>query len=174
MRVSDAISMQAAEAAITRVLGQRHGTRDFYMSNNAQIRKSIEQTTGILTMMISSIAAIALVVGGIGVMNIMLVSVTERTREIGVRMAVGARRGDILQQFLIESVLVCLLGGVLGIVVALGLGLAMELARVGFNLVFSFASILAAFACSSAIGVGFGFLPARRAAQLDPVEALIR
>jgi len=174
VRVSDAISMQAAEAAITRVLGQRHGMRDFYMSNNAQIRRSIEQTTGILTMMISSIAAIALVVGGIGVMNIMLVSVTERTREIGVRMAVGARRGDILQQFLIESVLVCLLGGVLGIVVALGLGLAMELARVGFNLVFSFASILAAFACSSAIGVGFGFLPARRAAQLDPVEALIR
>lgn len=125
-------------------------------------------------MMISSIAAIALVVGGIGVMNIMLVSVTERTREIGVRMAVGARRSDILQQFLIESVLVCLLGGMLGIDVALALGAELELANVGFSLVFSANSILAAFACSSLIGIGFGFLPARRAAQLDPVEALVR
>ncbi len=174
VRVSDAISMEAAEQAIARLLTRRHGSTDFYMSNNAQIRRSIEQTTGILTMMISSIAAIALVVGGIGVMNIMLVSVTERTREIGVRMAVGARRSDILQQFLIESVLVCLLGGVLGIGVALALGAAMELADAGFSLVFSVNSILAAFVCSSLIGVGFGFLPARRAAQLDPVEALVR
>ncbi|MDT3487015.1 MacB family efflux pump subunit [Stenotrophomonas maltophilia] len=174
VRVSDAISMEAAEQAIARLLTRRHGSTDFYMSNNAQIRESIEQTTGILTMMISSIAAIALVVGGIGVMNIMLVSVTERTREIGVRMAVGARRSDILQQFLIESVLVCLLGGLLGIGVALALGAALEVAKVGFSLVFSVHSILAAFACSSLIGIGFGFLPARRAAQLDPVEALVR
>ncbi|WP_425518197.1 MacB family efflux pump subunit [Stenotrophomonas indicatrix] len=174
VRVSDAISMDAAEQAIARLLTRRHGSTDFYMSNNAQIRHSIEQTTGILTMMISSIAAIALVVGGIGVMNIMLVSVTERTREIGVRMAVGARRSDILQQFLIESVLVCLLGGVLGIGVALLLGAVLALADVGFSLVFSANSIIAAFACSSLIGIGFGFLPARRAAQLDPVEALVR
>ncbi|KAF1016259.1 MAG: Macrolide export ATP-binding/permease protein MacB [Stenotrophomonas maltophilia] len=174
VRVSDSTSMQAAETAIAGLLTRRHGSRDFYMSNKAQIRESIEQTTGILTMMIGSIAAIALVVGGIGVMNIMLVSVTERTREIGVRMAVGARRSDILQQFLIESVLVCLLGGVLGIGVALALGLVLELADVGFSLVFSATSIIAAFACSSLIGVGFGFLPARRAAQLDPVGALIR
>jgi len=174
VRVDDATPMDAAQEAITRLLTMRHGTEDFFLSNSAEIRETIEQTTRTMTLLIGAIAAIALLVGGIGVMNIMLVSVTERTREIGVRMAVGARRGDILQQFLIESVLVCLLGGVLGIVVALGLGLAMELARVGFNLVFSFASILAAFACSSAIGVGFGFLPARRAAQLDPVEALIR
>ncbi|CAM4184619.1 macrolide ABC transporter permease/ATP-binding protein MacB [Stenotrophomonas lactitubi] len=174
VRVSDAISMEAAEQAIARLLTRRHGSTDFYMSNNAQIRQSIEQTTGILTMMISSIAAIALVVGGIGVMNIMLVSVTERTREIGVRMAVGARRSDILQQFLIESVLVCLLGGVLGIGVALLLGAVLALADVGFSLVFSASSIIAAFACSSLIGIGFGFLPARRAAQLDPVEALVR
>ncbi|MBH1405057.1 MacB family efflux pump subunit [Stenotrophomonas maltophilia] len=174
VRVSDAISMEAAEQAIGRLLTRRHGSTDFYMSNNARIRESIEQTTSILTMMISSIAAIALVVGGIGVMNIMLVSVTERTREIGVRMAVGARRSDILQQFLIESVLVCLLGGVLGIGVALALGAALELADAGFSLVFSVNSILAAFACSSLIGVGFGFLPARRAARLDPVEALVQ
>ncbi|WP_313437278.1 MacB family efflux pump subunit [Stenotrophomonas sp.] len=174
VRVSDSVGMQAAEASIRRLLERRHGRQDFYMSNNAQIRQSIEQTTRILTMMISSIAAIALVVGGIGVMNIMLVSVTERTREIGVRMAVGARRSDILQQFLIESVLVCLLGGILGIAVALALGAVLALADVGFSLVFSAASILAAFACSSLIGIGFGFLPARRAAQLDPVEALVR
>ena len=174
VRVSDIVGMQAAEASISRLLQRRHGRTDFYMSNNAQIRQSIEQTTRILTLMISAIAAIALVVGGIGVMNIMLVSVTERTREIGVRMAVGARRSDILQQFLIESVLVCLLGGVLGIAVALALGAVLALADIGFTLVFSAASIVAAFACSSLIGIGFGFLPARRAAQLDPVEALVR
>ncbi|MEG2804730.1 MacB family efflux pump subunit [Stenotrophomonas sp.] len=173
VRVDDAVSMKAAEQDITRLLARRHGRSDFYMSNNAQIRQSIEQTTGILTMMISSIAAIALVVGGIGVMNIMLVSVTERTREIGVRMAVGARRSDILQQFLIESVLVCLLGGLLGIGLALALGAVLALADVGFSLVFSANSIIAAFACSSLIGIGFGFLPARRAAQLDPVDALV-
>ncbi|HYQ22323.1 MacB family efflux pump subunit [Stenotrophomonas sp.] len=174
VRVSDTVGMQTAEASINRLLQRRHGRTDFYMSNNAQIRQSIEQTTRILTLMISAIAAIALVVGGIGVMNIMLVSVTERTREIGVRMAVGARRSDILQQFLIESVLVCLLGGVLGIGVALALGAVLALADIGFTLVFSAASIVAAFACSSLIGIGFGFLPARRAAQLDPVEALVR
>ena len=174
VRVADTITMEAAESAITRLLVQRHGRQDFYLANNAQIRRSIEQTTGILTMMISSIAAIALLVGGIGVMNIMLVSVTERTREIGVRMAVGARRSDILQQFLIESVLVCLLGGVLGIALALALGVVLALADVGFNLVFSAGSIVAAFVCSSVIGIGFGFLPARRAARLDPVEALVR
>jgi len=174
VRVSDAISMEAAEQAIARLLARRHGSTDFYMSNNAQIRQSIEQTTGILTMMISAIAAIALVVGGIGVMNIMLVSVTERTREIGVRMAVGARRSDILQQFLIESVLVCLLGGMLGIAVALLLGAVLALADVGFSLVFSAGAVILTKACSSLIGIGFGFLPARRAAQLAPVEALVR
>ncbi|RIX83179.1 MacB family efflux pump subunit [Acidovorax cavernicola] len=174
VRVSESVSMQTAERAVTRLLKHRHGTQDFYMNNSAQIRETIEQTTRTLTMMIGAIAAIALVVGGIGVMNIMLVSVTERTREIGVRMAVGARRSDILQQFLIESVLVCLLGGALGVGLALGLGLLLELADVGFSLVFSATSIVAAFACSSLIGVAFGFLPARNAAQLDPVEALIR
>ncbi len=174
VRISDDIPMSTAEQAITGLLTRRHGSQDFFTSNNTQIRETIEQTTGILTMMISSIAAIALVVGGIGVMNIMLVSVTERTREIGVRVAVGARRSDILQQFLIESVLVCLLGGVLGIIMALGLGMLLELADVGFGLVFSAASIVAAFVCSSLIGIVFGFLPARSAARLDPVEALIR
>ena len=107
-------------------------------------------------------------------MNIMLVSVTERTREIGVRMAVGARQSDIRQQFLIEAVLVCLLGGVLGIALALAIGWAFKTFGASFPLIFSTASIVAAFACSTVIGIAFGFLPARSAAQLDPVDALAR
>jgi macrolide transport system ATP-binding/permease protein len=173
VRVADATPMSAAEQAITRLLKLRHGLQDFYLNNSAQIRETIEQTTRTMTLMIGSIAAIALVVGGIGVMNIMLVSVTERTREIGVRMAVGARRSDIMQQFLIESVLVCLLGGTLGVLLALTLGWVLESTGV-FTLVFSVTSIVVAFTCSSLIGIVFGYLPARSAAQLDPVEALVR
>jgi len=115
-----------------------------------------------------------LLVGGIGVMNIMLVSVTERTQEIGVRMAIGARQSDILQQFLIEAMLVCLIGGVLGVLIALGLGLAADLMGLGLQMSFSVASIVLAVACSTLIGITFGFLPARNAARLDPVQALAR
>nr|WP_249910452.1 MacB family efflux pump subunit [Pseudomonas fulva] len=174
VRVADNMSMSAAENAIGSLLERRHGTRDFYMSNSEQIRETIEKTTGTMRVMIGAIAAIALVVGGIGVMNIMLVSVTERTREIGVRMAVGARQSDIQQQFLIESVIVCLLGGMAGVGVALTLGAALDAAQIGFSLVFSTTSIISAFACSSLIGIVFGFMPARSAARLDPVEALSR
>ncbi|MFT4198822.1 MAG: MacB family efflux pump subunit [Pseudoxanthomonas sp.] len=174
VRVSDATPMDAAEAAVTRLLKLRHGVDDVYLSNSAEIRETIEKTTRTMTLMIGSIAAIALVVGGIGVMNIMLVSVTERTREIGVRMAVGARQGDIMQQFLIEAVLVCLIGGLIGVLSALVLGWVFEAAGASFNMVFSTGSIVAAFACSSLIGVVFGFMPARNAARLDPVEALAR
>ena len=174
VRVSDDTPMDAAEQAVTQLLKLRHGTEDFFLSNSAEIRETIEKTTRTMTLMIGAIAAIALVVGGIGVMNIMLVSVTERTREIGVRMAVGARQSDIMQQFLIEAVLVCLLGGVLGIALALALGWVFEAAGGSFSMVFSTGSIVAAFACSSLIGVIFGFLPARNAAQLDPVDALAR
>jgi len=113
-------------------------------------------------------------VGGIGVMNIMLVSVTERTQEIGVRMAVGARQSDILRQFLIEAVLVCLIGGVLGVGIALLIGVAFDKMGGSFNMVYSYGSIVAAFGVSTLIGVVFGFLPARSAAQLDPVDALSR
>lgn len=174
VRVSDDTPMDAAEQAVTRLLMRRHGTEDFFLSNSAEIRETIESTTRTMTLMISAIAAIALVVGGIGVMNIMLVSVTERTREIGVRMAVGARQSDIMQQFLIEAVLVCLLGGLLGIALALALGWLFEATGSGYTLVFSTTSIAAAFGCSSLIGIVFGFLPARNAARLDPVEALAR
>ncbi len=174
VRVSDEVSMAAAEQAITQLLSQRHGRQDFFVSNIDSVRQTVEQTTRTMTLLVSSIALISLVVGGIGVMNIMLVSVTERTREIGVRMAVGARQGDILQQFLIEAVLVCLLGGLLGVLLAVALGGVF--ARVGgnFQMVYSVTSMVVAFACSTLIGVAFGFLPARNAARLDPVEALAR
>jgi macrolide transport system ATP-binding/permease protein len=174
VRVADGISMSAAEQAITKLMTLRHGRQDFFLNNIAQIRETIESTTRTMTLLIGAIAAIALVVGGIGVMNIMLVSVMERTKEIGVRMAVGARQGDILQQFLIEAVLVCLIGGVFGVLLALGLGLAFKMLVADFSMVFSTSSIVAAFVCSTLIGIVFGFLPARNAARLDPVEALAR
>jgi macrolide transport system ATP-binding/permease protein len=117
---------------------------------------------------------ISLLVGGIGVMNIMLVSVIERTGEIGLRMAVGARRGDILQQFLIEASLVCCVGGLLGIGLALAIGTGFGLAGSPVRFVYSVEAFAAAIACSTLIGVTFGFLPARNAARLDPVEALAR
>jgi macrolide transport system ATP-binding/permease protein len=174
VRVADNTPMSAAEQAITKLLELRHGRKDFFLNNTSEIRETIEATTRNITMLIGAIAAIALIVGGIGVMNIMLVSVTERTKEIGVRMAVGARQGDILQQFLIEAVLVCLIGGLLGVSLALGLGWLLQTAGGPIAMIFSTASIIAAFACSTLIGVVFGFLPARNAARLDPVDALAR
>ncbi len=175
VRVADDTPMSAAQGAIERLITMRHGKKDFFLNNTDEIRQTIEQTTRTMTLLISSIAIISLIVGGIGVMNIMLVSVTERTKEIGVRMAVGARKSDILQQFLIEAVLVCLIGGGIGVALALGLGVVVgQLGGGSFTMVYSTASIVAAFACSTLIGVVFGFLPARSAAQLDPVEALAR
>ena len=173
--IDNNISSSAAESAISELMESRHGTDDFRIRNSDSIRQTIESTTAALTLLISSIAIISLIVGGIGVMNIMLVSVTERTNEIGVRMAVGARQSDIMQQFLIEAVLVCILGGLLGIGMAFAIGELIN--RVGgdsFKVIYSSTSIIAAFVCSTLIGVVFGFLPARNAAKLDPVEALSR
>lgn len=174
VRVADQTPMSAAEQAITKLVQLRHGRKDFFLNNTSQIRETIEATTRNIALLIGAIAAIALVVGGIGVMNIMLVTVTERTKEIGVRMAVGARQGDILQQFLIEAVLVCVIGGGLGVAMALSLGALIGAASEGFSMIFSTTSIVAAFLCSTLIGVMFGFLPARNAARLDPVDALAR
>jgi macrolide transport system ATP-binding/permease protein len=174
VRVKDGAPMQAAEQGIKNLLTRRHRLKDFFIMNTDTIRKTIESTTQTMSLLISAIAVISLVVGGIGVMNIMLVSVTERTREIGVRMAVGARRSDILSQFLIEAVLVCLLGGVLGILLALGVGVAVSLSGSSYTLVYSTASMVLAFVCSTLIGVIFGYLPARSASRLDPVDALVR
>lgn len=157
------------------LLEQRHGAQDVFTQNSDSIRETIQQTTATMTLLISAIAIISLVVGGIGVMNIMLVSVTERTQEIGVRMAVGARQSDILQQFLIEAILVCLLGGILGVLLSLGIGQIIgHFAKGIIEMSYSTTSIIAAFVCSSLIGIVFGFLPARNAAQLDPVAALAR
>jgi macrolide transport system ATP-binding/permease protein len=174
VRVSDSASNAAAEQGISKLLTQRHGSTDFFLMNTDSIRKTIEQTTQTITLLISSIALISLLVGGIGVMNIMLVSVTERTGEIGVRMAVGARQGDILRQFLIEAVLVCLIGGGLGVGLAVLGGLLFDQLSSDFSMVISGTAIAGAFGVSTLIGVVFGFLPARNAARLDPVEALAR
>jgi macrolide transport system ATP-binding/permease protein len=127
-----------------------------------------------LALLVASIAGISLFVGGIGVMNIMLVAVSERINEIGVRMAVGARQSDILQQFLIESILVCLIGGVLGVLIAGGFGLLFAQFSTKLQLIYSPVSIVVALLCSSLIGIGFGFMPARNASRLDPVVALAR
>ena len=174
VRISDSASPAAAEKSIVKLLTQRHGSKDFFILNSDSIRKTIESTTRTMTLLVSMIALISLAVGGIGVMNIMLVSVTERIQEIGVRMAVGARQGDIMRQFLIEAVLVCLLGGVLGIGLALGIGVLFASFGGSFQMHYSMTSIVVACTCSTLIGIIFGFLPARNAARLDPVEALAR
>ncbi|MBU2932099.1 MacB family efflux pump subunit [Vibrio cyclitrophicus] len=174
VRVSDEVSSTAAEQAIINLIKMRHGVEDFFTVNTDTVRENIEQTSSTMTLLISAIAFISLVVGGIGVMNIMLVSVTERTREIGIRMAVGARQADILRQFLIEAVLVCLCGGALGIGLAYAVGLIVSSTSSGLSMIYSTNSIIAAFICSTLIGVLFGFLPARNAAKLNPVDALSR
>ncbi|WP_057621663.1 MacB family efflux pump subunit, partial [Yersinia intermedia] len=157
VRVNDDIDLANAEQGVTKLLTQRHGTLDFFVMNTDSIRQTIEKTTSTMTLLVSMIAVISLVVGGIGVMNIMLVSVTERTKEIGVRMAVGARASDIMQQFLIEAVLVCLLGGCLGVILSLAIGLIFSQFSSNFSMVYSTTSIMMAFICSSLIGVIFGF-----------------
>ncbi len=172
VQVSDDTDAAIAEQAVTALLTQRHGTRDFYILNTDDIRQTITSTTQTLTLLIAAIAVISLLVGGIGVMNIMLVSVSERVSEIGVRMAVGARRADILRQFLIEAVLVCIIGGTLGVLSSLGFGLLFSAFSGNFAMVYSTTPIVAAFVCSTLIGVVFGYLPARNASKLDPVAAL--
>ncbi len=174
VRISDDVDPGNVEAAVSRLIERRHGAKDFFLTNSATIRETIEATTQTLTLLISSVAVISLIVGGIGVMNIMLVSVTERTKEIGVRVAVGARRSDILSQFLIEAILVCLVGGVMGVMLALGISALFNWLSPDFKMIFSSGSIIVAFACSTLIGIVFGFLPARNAAKLDPIEALAR
>ncbi|MBP2167790.1 macrolide transport system ATP-binding/permease protein [Erwinia toletana] len=174
VRIKDNIDLAVAEQGVTKLLQQRHGSKDFFIMNTDSIRNAIESTTNTMTLLVAAIALISLLVGGIGVMNIMLVSVTERTREIGVRMAVGARASDIMQQFLIEAVLVCLTGGIIGVLLALLPGVLLAQSSSSFAMIYSPFSIIAAFICSSLIGVLFGFFPARRAARMDPIHALER
>lgn len=172
VKLEDGADFQAVEKSLTELLVARHGSKDFFMQNSDSIKQTVESATGTMTLLISSIALISLVVGGIGVMNIMLVSVTERTREIGVRMAIGARRSNILQQFLIEAVLICLIGGVTGVLLSGLIGVLFNHFVSDFPMSFSTWSIVGAVLCSSVIGVAFGFMPASRAAKLNPIEAL--
>ena len=174
VQVEDGHDMTDAQNRINALLLERHGTQDFFLQNSDTIRSTITSTARTLTLLVAAIAVISLVVGGIGVMNIMLVSVTERTREIGVRIAIGARRSDIVAQFLIEAVLVCLVGGILGVALALGGGALIGWLSDSIRLSFSMLSIAVAFLSSTLIGVAFGYLPARSAAELDPVVALAR
>ena len=170
VEVADVTRIDETQAAITRLLIERHRAEDFQIRNMASILDTVSETQGTLTLLLGAIAAISLVVGGIGVMNIMLVSVTERTREIGVRMATGARMRDILLQFNSEAVVVCGIGGLLG--VGLGLALGTLAQSLGVPVIFALEPALMAFGCAFLTGLVFGFLPARKAARLDPVVAL--
>lgn len=172
VKVKDEVESQTAEKSLTDLLTQKHGKKDFFIMNSDTIKQTIESTTNTMTLLISSIALISLVVGGIGVMNIMLVSVTERTKEIGVRMAIGAKQHNILQQFLIEAILICLLGGVIGILLASAIIFGFNYWGSNFKMVFSGDSVIIAVLCSTLIGVIFGFIPARNASQLNPITAL--
>lgn len=167
--VSPAV-VDAAEADLGSLLIERHGREDFGIGNAAAKVKAEMQTRDAMTVMLSLIAAVSLIVGGIGVMNVMLMTVRERTREIGIRMATGARQRDIQRQFLSEAVLIALSGGLIG--VAAGLTIGGMLLLWDIPVVFSLTAILGAFACAIATGVIFGWLPARQASRLDPVIAL--
>ncbi|WP_122585032.1 MacB family efflux pump subunit [Pseudomonas viridiflava] len=167
----DADNVKQAEAAIRNLLDQLHnGKQDYELTNNAAMIQAEARTQNTLSLMLGSIAAISLLVGGIGVMNIMLMTVRERTREIGIRMATGARQSDILRQFLTEAVMLSVVGGLAGIVLALGMGTVLLLSNVA--VAFSLSAVAGAFGCALITGVIFGFMPARKAARLDPVAAL--
>jgi len=165
-----------AQVELRAIMREAHGlasweSDDFEVKNQDQLSEAAQGTTEVMTMLLAAIASISLLVGGIGIMNIMLVSVTERTREIGIRMAIGARGSDVLTQFLIESIVMSILGGAIG--VAIGFGGASLLATfTGWNTVVSPDTIFVAIAFSAAVGIFFGFYPARKAAALNPIDAL--
>ena len=176
--IKDGESTEGAKADIERLLRERRKIDateqdNFGVNDMKELTKMLTGTTQVLTTLLSAVAAVSLLVGGIGIMNIMLVSVTERTREIGIRLAIGALEREVLMQFLVEAVVLSSLGGVLGILLALGASLALaELLMVPF--IFNGGIVLTAFLFSAAVGIIFGYFPARRAARLDPIEALRR
>lgn len=170
VKVADVSKIDETQTAISQLLMRRHRTEDFRIRNMASILDTASETQNTLTILLGAVAAISLLVGGIGVMNIMLVSVTERTREIGIRMATGARTRDILLQFNTEAAVVCTVGGLLGILFGVLIGSGLNLA--GIDVILSLFPALLAFSCAVGTGLIFGYLPARKAALLDPVVAL--
>ncbi|HAE94855.1 MAG TPA: macrolide ABC transporter permease/ATP-binding protein MacB [Hyphomonas atlantica] len=168
--VEDTDVISTTESEANTLLLDRHGTEDFRIRNTASILESVQQTQNSFSMLLGAVASISLLVGGIGVMNIMLVSVSERTREIGVRMATGARRSDILVQFIVEAVVVCALGGMIGILS--GFGICAILVNLGTSIAITPLPAILAFSTAFLTGFVFGFLPARNASRLDPVRAL--
>ena len=169
--------MNAAQEQITSLLRQRHGLSagqddDFNIFNQKEIADTASSITKIVTYLLGAIAGISLLVGGIGIMNIMLVSVTERTREIGIRMAVGAQPFAVKLQFLVEAITLSILGGLIGVLIGVGASAAIGLFSSSFKAVVSVNSIVLALAVSLGIGVFFGVYPARKAAALNPIDAL--
>ncbi|HEY3431584.1 MAG TPA: ABC transporter permease [Rhodocyclaceae bacterium] len=176
VQASSAELMASAEKSMNSLLRQRHRLRDnqdddFAIRNLTAVADSAAETTRIMSLLLGAIASVSLLVGGIGIMNIMLVSVTERTREIGIRMAIGARENDILMQFLLEAILISVAGCLIGLVFGVG-GALLANAIANTTVVISGSSVLLAFGVAATVGIFFGFYPARKAARLDPIEAL--
>ncbi|MBL0166180.1 MAG: ABC transporter permease [Propionivibrio sp.] len=176
LQASSAEAMPAVEKSVTALLRQRHRLRDdmdndFYIRNLAAAADSAAETTRVMSLLLGAIASVSLLVGGIGIMNIMLVSVTERTREIGIRMAIGARQKDILTQFLLEAIMISIAGCLIGLLLGIGGALLIN-AITDMVIVISGGAVIVAFAVAAGVGVFFGFYPARKAAALDPIEAL--
>ena len=176
VQVSDSDKMDQVQAQIETLLRQRHRIKkdaedDFNVRNLTSLMETMSETTTMITLLLGSVAGISLIVGGIGIMNIMMVSVTERTREIGIRKAIGATYSNVMLQFLIESTMISVIGGIIGIF--LGIGLARAISQFGnFTTVISALSIVVSFGFSLFVGIVFGMLPARKAARLDPIDAL--
>ena len=174
VKVKDDTNAQLAEEAIVSILTQKHGKKDFFTRNSDTIKKTVESTMATMRLLISSIALISLIVGGIGVMNIMLVSVSERTKEIGIRMAIGAKESDILVQFLIEAIILCIIGGIIGLLTAYSFGYLFNSISGNFYMKFSTMPAIIALMSSCLVGTIFGYLPAKNASKLNPIDALLQ